>query len=184
MWQSPYVFFFAGCRIIALVSHQSDTSLRLLWRAVSADCMLLFSPASVERWVISEESVTYFTIWHSWWKVINEYTKQKWPKHRTLGNSRCHQSFRWGIAVLRKNILCLVCKIIIIIIIFIFINPLTARVVRVPQIILQPVFSIFPVLHCPFGLAELQACPFPHVVFPPLPLSALSSSPFSMVDWA
>ena len=30
----------------------------------------------------------------------------------------------------------------------------------------------FPVLHCPLGLAELQACPFPDVVFPPLPLSA------------
>ena len=36
----------------------------------------------------------------------------------------------------------------------------------------------FPVLHCPLGLGELQACPFPDVVFPPLPLSALSSSPF------
>ena len=36
----------------------------------------------------------------------------------------------------------------------------------------------FPVLHCPLGLAERQACPFPNVVFPPLPLSAFSSSPF------
>ena len=27
----------------------------------------------------------------------------------------------------------------------------------------------FPVLHCPLGLAKLQACPFPDVVFPPLP---------------
>ena len=35
-----------------------------------------------------------------------------------------------------------------------------------------------PVLHCPLGPAELRACPFPDVVFPPLPLSALSSSPF------
>ena len=34
------------------------------------------------------------------------------------------------------------------------------------------------VLHCPLGLAELQACPVPDVVSPPLPLSALSSSPF------
>ena len=42
-----------------------------------------------------------------------------------------------------------------------------------PQMILQLVFLIFPVLHCPLGLAELQACPFPDVVFPPLPLSAL-----------
>ena len=29
----------------------------------------------------------------------------------------------------------------------------------------------FPVLHCPLGLAELRAFPFPDVVFPPLPLS-------------
>ena len=35
-----------------------------------------------------------------------------------------------------------------------------------------------PLLHCPLGLAELEAYPFPDVVFPPLPLSALSSSPF------
>ena len=61
----------------------------------------------------------------------------------------------------------------------IIINPLTARVDGAPQMILQPGFSIFPVLHCPLGLAELQACPFPDVVFPPLPLSALSSSPFN-----
>ena len=38
--------------------------------------------------------------------------------------------------------------------------------------------SFFPVLHYPMGLGELQACPLPDVVFPPLPLSALSSSPF------
>ena len=63
-------------------------------------------------------------------------------------------------------------------IIIIIINSLTARVVGAPQIILQPFFSIFSVLHRPLGLAELQACPFPDVVFPPLPLSALSSSPF------
>ena len=36
----------------------------------------------------------------------------------------------------------------------------------------------FPVLHCSLGLSELQACPFPDVVFPPLPSSALFSSPF------
>ena len=57
------------------------------------------------------------------------------------------------------------------------IYPLTARVVGAPQVISQPVSSIFPILHCHLGLGELQACPFPDV-FPPLPLSALSSSPF------
>ena len=40
------------------------------------------------------------------------------------------------------------------------------------------VHFFFSVLHCPGGLGELQACPLPDVVFPPLPLSALSSSPF------
>ena len=39
--------------------------------------------------------------------------------------------------------------------------------------ILQPVSSIFPCSPLPFGLGELQACPFPDVVFPPLPLSHL-----------
>ena len=55
--------------------------------------------------------------------------------------------------------------------------PLTARVVGAPQMISQPVSSIFPVLYCPLGLGELQARPFPNVVFPPLPLFAFSSSP-------
>ena len=36
----------------------------------------------------------------------------------------------------------------------------------------------FSVLHYPPGLGEIQACPFPDVVFPSLLLSALSSSPF------
>ena len=35
---------------------------------------------------------------------------------------------------------------------------------------------ILSVLHCPLGLGELQAYPFPDIVFPPLLLSALSSS--------
>ena len=39
-------------------------------------------------------------------------------------------------------------------------------------------FFFYPVIHCPLGLTELQAYPFPDVVFSPLPLSALSSSPF------
>ena len=47
---------------------------------------------------------------------------------------------------------------------------LTASVVGSPQMISQPVSPFFPVLHCPLGLAELQACPFPGVVFPPVRL--------------
>ena len=82
-------------------------------------------------------------------------------KDKEAGNSRlCHQVE------------------FVVIIIIIIINPLTARVVGAPQMILQPFSPFFPVLHCPLGLAELQACPFPDVVFPPLPLSALSSCPF------
>ena len=37
------------------------------------------------------------------------------------------------------------------------------------------------VLHCSLGLSKLQACPFPDVVFLPLLLSALPSSPFFTV---
>ena len=51
--------------------------------------------------------------------------------------------------------------------------PLTMRIIGAPQF---PLF--FSVLHCLLGLGELQACLFPGVVFPPLFLSALSSSPF------
>ena len=58
----------------------------------------------------------------------------------------------------RKDKGCIIIIIIIIIIISIIINPLTARVAGPPQMILQPIFSIF-VLHCPLGLAELQVCP-------------------------
>ena len=64
-------------------------------------------------------------------------------------------------------------------IIIIIIYPLTARVVGAPQMISQPVSSFFsPVFNCPLGLGKLQACPFLDVVLPPLPQSALSSSPF------
>ena len=66
---------------------------------------------------------------------------------------------------------------LIIIIIIIIIYPLTARVVGASQMIPQPVSSIFAVFNYPLGLGELQACPFPDVVFPTLPLSALSSPP-------
>ena len=55
---------------------------------------------------------------------------------------------------------------------------LTVRVVGAPQMISQPVSPIFSVSHCPLGPGELQTCPLPDVVFPPLLLSALSSSPF------
>ena len=39
-------------------------------------------------------------------------------------------------------------------------------------------FLHFPQFSTALGLDELHASPFPDVVFPPLPLSALSSSPF------
>ena len=68
--------------------------------------------------------------------------------------------------------------IIIINIIIFIIYPLTARVVGTPLMILQPVSFIFAVLHCPLGLCELKASPFPDVVFLSLPLPALFSSPF------
>ena len=60
------------------------------------------------------------------------------------------------------------------------IYPLPAKVVGAPQMISHQFPRLFPVLHCPLGLGELQACPFPGVVFPPHLLSALSFSPLSL----
>ena len=60
--------------------------------------------------------------------------------------------------------------------IIIIMYPLTARVVGAPQMISQLVSSIIPSSSLPSG--TWQVWPFPDVVFPPLPLSALSSSPF------
>ena len=69
-----------------------------------------------------------------------------------------------------------------IIIIVIIIYPLTTKVVGAPQMISHPVSSIFsPVLRCPLGLGELQACPFPVVVFPPLFVSEVSLGPVKTV---
>ena len=62
--------------------------------------------------------------------------------------------------------------------IIIITNPLTARAVGAPQMILQPVFSIFSCSSLPSGTCRTPACPFPDVVFPPPPPSALFSFPF------
>ena len=56
---------------------------------------------------------------------------------------------------------------------FFFTYILTESVVRASQMTSQPVSSIFSVLNYPLGLGDLQACPLPDVVFPPL----LSASP-------
>ena len=55
------------------------------------------------------------------------------------------------------------------------IYPLIAKVVRWFQNQFPP---FFPILNCPLGPGELQACLIHNVFCPPLPLSALSSSPF------
>ena len=62
------------------------------------------------------------------------------------------------------------------IIIIIIIYPLTTSVVEAPRWFCNQFSPFFHVLHCPLGPAKLQACLFPDVVFPPLPLPALSSS--------
>ena len=62
---------------------------------------------------------------------------------------------------------------------FTFTYPLTARVVEARHRWLHNwIPPFFSVSHCPQGLGELQACPFPDVVFPLLLLSVLSSFPF------
>ena len=54
---------------------------------------------------------------------------------------------------------------------------LTMGVIGAPQITSQPISPFFSVLHGLLGLGELQAYAFPDLVFPPLFLSTLSSSP-------
>ena len=57
--------------------------------------------------------------------------------------------------------------------------PLATGVAGALQMTSRPVSSIFfSVFNHPLGLGKLRACPFPDVVFPPLFLFALSSSPF------
>ena len=55
---------------------------------------------------------------------------------------------------------------------------ITARVIGASQMISNQFRPFFSVLQCPLGLGELQACPLPDAVFPPLLLYTLSSSPF------
>ena len=61
---------------------------------------------------------------------------------------------------------------------FTFTYPLTPRVVGHHRWFHNQFPPFFSLLHCPLGLGELRACPFPDVVFTPLSLSALPSSPF------
>ena len=58
---------------------------------------------------------------------------------------------------------------------------LNRGVVAAPQMTSQPVSSIFLCSPLPSGTWRLQVCPFPHVVFPPLFLSDVSSVRCKMV---
>ena len=65
-----------------------------------------------------------------------------------------------------------------IIIIIIIINPFTAGVTGAPQMILQPVFPIFPCFPLPSGTCQTPGLSIPWYFFPPVPLPALPSPPF------
>ena len=84
---------------------------------------------------------------------------QEFHCQRPVYHGKCGHSAVAGLPILfarRYYFNCI--KIFInIIIIIIITNSLTTRIVGAPQMILQPVSSIFPVLHCPLGLGELQA---------------------------
>ena len=60
----------------------------------------------------------------------------------------------------------------------VIVNPLTPSVIGALRWLYYQFSPIFPVLRCPRWLAELSACPFSDIIFPPLPLSALSSTNF------
>ena len=82
--------------------------------------------------------------------------------------SSWHESYTQGDCSVNNNWCCLWD-------VFIIIYPLNTRVVGAPQMISQPVSSTFLCSPLPSGTCRT---PSPDVVFPPLPLSALSSSPF------
>ena len=114
-------------------------------------------------WMLQTAMVNSFILWKN---------SQPAPEKKRRGKNI--SVFNWKSCGLCARARCLSGNVLITIII----NPSTARVVGAPQMILQPVFSIIPCSPLPLGLAKLQASPFLDVVFPPLPLSALSSSPF------
>ena len=64
--------------------------------------------------------------------------------------------------------------------IFTFTYPLTARTIEAPQMISQPVFSIFPCSLLPSGTWRTPGLSIPDVIFPSLLLSALSSCRFTV----
>ena len=57
-------------------------------------------------------------------------------------------------------------------------SPIISIIIIIIIIVIIQVSSIFPYSPLPSGTWQLQACPFPDVVFPLLPQSALSSFPF------
>ena len=66
------------------------------------------------------------------------------------------------------------------IIIIININPLTARVVGAPQMILQPVFSIFPCSPLPFGTCQIPGLSIPRCCLPTSSFVRLVFFPLSL----
>ena len=128
-----------------------------------------------------------FRMWS--WKLLvipqpeNVFALIKRPGLCLARNSEGGTFFHLGcrLVVILSSMQCVLFIIIIII------YPLTARVVEAPQMISQAVSFIFPCTPLPSGTwrtPAVQACPFSDVVFPPLPLSALSSSPFHSLSLA
>ena len=79
--------------------------------------------------------------------------------------------------LLDNQILCSLIMFTLVTVLFLFIIIIITGLLGYHRWFCNQFSPFFPVLHCPLGLAELQACPFLDV-FPRLPLSALSSSPF------
>ena len=103
------------------------------------------------------------------------------PQHDDVLHAACNAlSFMlarmtWWMRVLFTFFVIRTCALCFIIII---ICPLTARVVWAPQMILQPVFSIFPCSPLPSGTCRTPGLSIPWCCLPTSSLSALSSSPF------
>ena len=119
-----------------------------------------------------------FAIYPKWCISWNQKTGSLWAELRyirlcCIRHISCDTKKNFGLdqnfALLYLALSCIWLWYIVVsdFVIIVIINPLTARVVGHHRWFCNQFSPVFPLVHCPLGLAELEARPFPDVVFPP-----------------
>ena len=166
-------------------------------RPRSAAWVCPLSPCSVSKWSVFVLSIAYLFYWlPGWFCFCGETTTsdcakfthswQKKPRLKWLGFFFFFFNLAYSLGHTGKAAVNLSAvgwrgwQFAVSVIIIIIINPLTTRVVGAPQMILQPVFSIFPCSPLPSGTCRTPDLPIPwcclptssfvRLVFFPLPL--------------